>query len=312
VFATFVLDVSPQALSPSFAANFESRLALFLSVEPEQVRVVSIIAGSSVVRVRVWEADETAVRRTLGDASIFTLTTVLGYSVLDKPTLEPALVPSPPVDAAPGDGGGGGRSGAPASDGARNDNTTPLRPSTVAAIAGAVAVVVVLLALAVLRQRHARELARKAAVVAQAFRSTRSFGYPIHLLRAETFLQMRTLRKFEPARNQRHHLVVDLVEDAAKMFAPESRNRLIFLSHQWLGYNAPDPSGVQREVMAAGVRHVAETNGWALSHATFGCARAQRGAPPNARDVAPRSTLARVCFASGPEKSTHSGACAQN
>jgi hypothetical protein len=264
VIATFKLNVVSEDLAPGFAAQVEAKLALFLDIDAERVQVISVIAGSTIIQARIWEASDTFVRRALRGASIFTLLSVLSHEVLELPTVESSVPPSPPPASASSSGGGGGSGGSGENLPPSGTLSVGLGARSVTAIAVPILLSAVLLTCLCWRWRGLRSRSRKVTVVKQALQSTRSFGFPLHLLRAETFLGMRELTRFEKARDESQHVVVDLVDDAARWFGPAGNRRLIFVSHQWLSFAAPDPMSAQWEAMKAGVRHVVETNDWAF------------------------------------------------
>jgi len=138
---------------------------------------------------------------------------------------------------------------------------------TLAAVAAVCCVALVLAALVtalVIRRRRAFRLAHDVETIESALSKCDAFHFPLNVIRASDFLRMEKLMIYEDVRRTGQHEVHDLVADAQKYFGAGGQ-RLIFLSHQWLSFDEPDPNGVQYRVMAASVKIVAARQGWDLS-----------------------------------------------
>lgn len=109
------------------------------------------------------------------------------------------------------------------------------------------------------RRRRARAVEE---MLDKALLANSVFGFPLHCVAFSRFAEMGRLRPFEEVRDAQQHKVLDLVEDAHAFFQADTGRHLIFVSHQWLGLQAPDERNVQFPVMLAALEHVLRANEW--------------------------------------------------
>ena len=77
--------------------------------------------------------------------------------------------------------------------------------------------------------------------------------FPMCLLGLQDFLSLGQLISYEKAREAHKLRCIDLTEDAARTCRLEG---VAFLSHQWAGFDHPDPEGIQYRTMVKSVQEV--------------------------------------------------------
>jgi len=93
--------------------------------------------------------------------------------------------------------------------------------------------------------------------VRESARDVMALITPMVVMRARHFQTLPTIPKMEDARNRHILVVLDTLEDIAEF--KQKRNRIIFFSHQWLGFMYPDTSdSVQLHAMQRVVRSMVE------------------------------------------------------
>ncbi|KAJ1632992.1 hypothetical protein T492DRAFT_837994 [Pavlovales sp. CCMP2436] len=197
------------------------------------------------------------------------LTTLLGVPVLSVVTngyTSIATITSNAGSSTPSSSSGSSSSGS----GLTKDVVLPdddTRTGLLAGITLGVAAGVNLIVALCFRQRRRLRVLRDNKAVENALSFGKAFSFPLMVIRASDFLQMGELVIFEEMRKRGKLEVLDLVQEAKEYFSPGAAQprRLIFLSHQWLAFDSPDPDGVQYRVMAAAVTAVAMSNSWDLS-----------------------------------------------
>jgi len=73
------------------------------------------------------------------------------------------------------------------------------------------------------------------------------------LLNAQYFLELEELHPYEELRNTGRLVYLDNMQQVHEF---RTRHVMVFLSHQWLGWAAPDPDGVQLPAMQEAIREV--------------------------------------------------------
>ena len=129
-------------------------------------------------------------------------------------------------------------------------NPTTLIVILVLAVGG-LFVLVTILALGIRSWRRERAQENKDKAQA-AIETTRRMRFVACFIRASDFLSMGELKSHEVLRNEGRLVYRDTFDDLA-----HGDDYVIFLSHQWLGYDAPDPDGVQYPCMARAVEQIA-------------------------------------------------------
>ena len=99
-----------------------------------------------------------------------------------------------------------------------------------------------------LKDREARLEER----VNAAIHSTHQLNHPAVFLSGTDFVQLGKLLSFEKLRNQGKLKFCDTYADLIN-----TRQYIVFISHQWVSFNHPDPKQEQYEVMVAAVKRVA-------------------------------------------------------
>lgn len=145
--------------------------------------------------------------------------------------------------------------------------------------------------------------------VAHAVDATTKLHHSAVLMPAVEFMRMKELRSFESLRDDVGKLrYFDTIE--ALQLELNGGKFLIFISHQWLSYEHPDPTTKQFKTMVAGVEHVAERMGWDLAQvlvwADFSCIpRAHTGhALPTASVHSHHCGVSTVCATGAYRKPT--------
>lgn len=85
-----------------------------------------------------------------------------------------------------------------------------------------------------------------------AIRSTHQISHPGAFVSGTDFVQLRSLRPFEKLRDHGKLRFCDTYADLIN-----TREWIVFISHQWVGFQHPDPKQEQYEVMVAAVKRVA-------------------------------------------------------
>jgi hypothetical protein len=147
---------------------------------------------------------------------------------------------------------------------AEPSQTTARALTIVGSILGAL-VVGFLIVFTVRRVRAIRKLQRDherkmLITLDEAMRSTVNLDYPLHLVRAETFLQGGKLRRHELMRDEHKLLVLDTMSDVDR-FIEEGR-LVVFFSHQWTAFDAPDHTGDQFKAMSKALKAIATIKGY--------------------------------------------------
>jgi len=99
-------------------------------------------------------------------------------------------------------------------------------------------------------QDLAKHLTRqKCESIRRAVRNLDTFLFPMYLVELPEFLQMGQLVRHEPAREAGQLRCFDLPQEADEVSASSGT---VFVSHQWAGFDHPDPEGVQyRAILVA-------------------------------------------------------------
>lgn len=106
------------------------------------------------------------------------------------------------------------------------------------------------------RQRlHAKQQEAWEGIVDEAQSYATSLGCPMALIRATDFLALGCLCQYEAIRDQGLMRYLDTIE---KVVDFQKHSIIVFLSHQWLASNIPDPNGVLYKTMCAAIRRVTE------------------------------------------------------
>lgn len=98
------------------------------------------------------------------------------------------------------------------------------------------------------------------ATLNEATRALHSLEYPLQLVRGNEFAEEGKLMRHEVLRNTHKLTVLDSLGDVDAFV--EAGKHIIFFSHQWTSFTAPDPSGHQYKTMVASMRELAKQNGW--------------------------------------------------
>ena len=78
------------------------------------------------------------------------------------------------------------------------------------------------------------------------------------LIPIATFCEHGRMLKHEAARDQGDLVVLDRAEDLAQ--SEEDGLRVVFISHQWLSQQEPDPGNVHYEVVVRAIKRVCDAN----------------------------------------------------
>ncbi len=97
-------------------------------------------------------------------------------------------------------------------------------------------------------------------ILNDSVRSTKSIDYPFHLIRGDEFVNENKLLRFEVLRNTHRLTVLDTLKDVDAFI--DAGKQIVFLSHQWTSFAAPDPSGAQYEAMCIALKELARQSGW--------------------------------------------------
>lgn len=238
VSVTFTVDM-PVDEFHNQSSSFVSALAGLVRVPSFNIAIVDVSPGSTVVSTTILQRDGGSnVEQTLLGYSLAELTVGLGMSVLDV-----IIVRDAPPSASSSTGGKSSSSGDNGSMSTSPSVAATASPTLVAgASGGGVASLTAMLFLIFRWRRRRLRAANSAKLIESALASNDAFAFPLHVLRANDFLQMGQLVVFEDARTQGKHEVVDLVSDARNLFGQQGKVHLVFLSHQWLAFGAPGAS----------------------------------------------------------------------
>lgn len=94
----------------------------------------------------------------------------------------------------------------------------------------------------------------------EAMRAVRSLEFPLHLLRGSDFVAMSSLQRHEIVRDEHKLTVMDALSDVDAFIV--GGKPVVFFSHQWTSFDAPDPTGVQFETMRSSLKEIASRRGW--------------------------------------------------
>ena len=97
----------------------------------------------------------------------------------------------------------------------------------------------------------------------ESIRAIHALDYPLHLIRGNEFVEDGKLMRHEVLRNTHKLTILDSLADVDAFVA--AGKHVIFFSHQWTSFSAPDPSGNQYRAMCHAVRDLARQNGWDTS-----------------------------------------------
>lgn len=311
-YATFTFANSISDITDDMRSAFIFALADFVGAEPQEVSIEFESSGSTVWTVVIFqrhgsngdtvkilsEATPTELYNTFAATGLAVLTVT---SILAPPS-PPPLPSAPPTFVASGGSSGGGGGGTSVSQSAAKLSVSDtLNWPLVGGAAGGGILVLTIVVLLLFRWRNRRlREAKSSELIESSLASNDAFAFPLHVLRANDFLNMGQLVVFEDARSQAKHEVIDLVSDATRIFGQHDNKlggkHLVFLSHQWLAFGAPgallrtflhasrvtvlclifssvvmastrmiDPSNVQYKVMTQALRLVARLNDWDLN-----------------------------------------------
>jgi len=98
--------------------------------------------------------------------------------------------------------------------------------------------------------------------IAQSFESIHTLDFPMVLLRAEAYLEMQGLTSFEMARERDILVHLDTIADVSNFV---SQQKVVFFSHQWLGFRTLDPDNIHYNGMTQALRNITD-RGWRLSN----------------------------------------------
>lgn len=239
IFATFTFSNEISLVTDEMRANFVSALAKFVGAELQDVVIESESGGSTIFEVTIFKphgslgdpvkllsaATPAELDATFGATGLVVLSvsSIVAPPSPSPPPLPPAVEPAAVVT----------------SDTALN---WPLIGGLGGGGAGAIAAVLALLVF--MRRRRWRAEAENR-LVETSLAANDAFAFPLHVIRANDFLEMGQLVVFEDARSLSKHEVIDLVSDAKNIFNEKLGSKpkhLVFLSHQWLAFGAPGAS----------------------------------------------------------------------
>lgn len=98
---------------------------------------------------------------------------------------------------------------------------------------------------------HQKEKAQ--AIVHKALQLTQDFPHPMVLCKASEFVLEGRLRPHEELRDENKLTYLDI---AADIVAFKEHNHIAFMSHQWLGFETPDPQGAHYDAICGAVRTI--------------------------------------------------------
>ena len=113
-----------------------------------------------------------------------------------------------------------------------------------------------------MRIRKAHEQLMEA-TLNESIRALHQLDYPLHLVRGEEFAEEGKLMRHEVLRNTHKLTVLDSLSDVDAFIA--AGKHVVFFSHQWTAFKAPDPSNHQYKSMCHAMRDLANRNGWDMS-----------------------------------------------
>jgi len=96
-----------------------------------------------------------------------------------------------------------------------------------------------------------------------AWSAIHSLDYPLHLIQGNKFVEEGKLMRHEVLRNTHKLTVLDSLPDVDAFVA--AGKHVIFFSHQWTSFTAPDPSGHQYIAMCHAAKDLAKQKGWDAS-----------------------------------------------
>ena len=136
------------------------------------------------------------------------------------------------------------------------EESFPVAPVIASAIAFAIILfaVVIALIMVLLRMRTQRRerKAENERVAFAAMETTRKMRFPACFVRAADFLELGELKSHESLRASGKLVYRDTFEDVA-----HGDDYIVFISHQWLGFDAPDSDNAQYPIMCHAVHTVA-------------------------------------------------------
>jgi len=97
----------------------------------------------------------------------------------------------------------------------------------------------------------------------ESIRAIHALDYPLHLIRGNEFVEEEKLMRHEVLRNTHKLTILDSLADVDAFVA--AGKHVVFFSHQWTSFTAPDPSGNQYRAMCNAARDLAKQNGWDTS-----------------------------------------------
>eukprot|EP00927_Polykrikos_kofoidii_P025366 TRINITY_DN22800_c0_g2_i1.p1 TRINITY_DN22800_c0_g2~~TRINITY_DN22800_c0_g2_i1.p1 ORF type:complete len:1004 (-),score=118.58 TRINITY_DN22800_c0_g2_i1:166-3177(-) len=100
----------------------------------------------------------------------------------------------------------------------------------------------------------AQRLANQQSVI-NAYQTTKQLDFPMVLIRADRFLALRSLIPFETLVTSAKLIFLHSFPQVADF---QLSKKILFLSHQWVGYFLPDPDNVQFVVMKNAVRQAVD------------------------------------------------------
>jgi len=94
----------------------------------------------------------------------------------------------------------------------------------------------------------------------EATRCLQQLDYPLHLIRADEFVNDKQLTQHEVMRNSHRLTVLDNIKDVDAFVL--AGKHVVFFSHQWTAFNHPDPGNLQYNFMVSALRELAKEKGW--------------------------------------------------
>jgi len=94
----------------------------------------------------------------------------------------------------------------------------------------------------------------------EATRALRMLDYPLHLISAQDFIKGGKLLQHERLRNSHRLTVLDNLADVDSFI--QAGKQVVFFSHQWTAFDAPDPNNHQYEAMIGALHELSKRNGW--------------------------------------------------
>jgi len=89
-------------------------------------------------------------------------------------------------------------------------------------------------------------------------------GYPVVVMSASNFIELGGLQLHESLRDSGKLKVLDSVQQVKTL--QSQKGNLVFVSHQWLGWDHPDPNKDQYPVMVTAVQQLVNLKGWSLDN----------------------------------------------